>query len=84
MESGRGLIAELGCGTGKMTRRLAAAGYDMIGIDSSCEMLSVAMEGQDPAASSILYLNQDRENLNFTVLWWQWSVSRFDELPDDK
>lgn len=54
-----GLIAELGCGTGKMTRRLAAAGYDMIGIDSSCEMLSVAMEGQDPAASSILYLNQD-------------------------
>lgn len=37
-----GLVAELGCGTGSMTRRLAAAGYDMIGIDLSEEMLDVA------------------------------------------
>lgn len=34
-----GLVAELGCGTGKMTRRLAESGYDMIGIDNSYEML---------------------------------------------
>ncbi len=37
-----GLVAELGCGTGSMTRRLAAAGYDMIGIDLSEDMLDVA------------------------------------------
>ncbi|MBQ9118521.1 MAG: class I SAM-dependent methyltransferase [Lachnospiraceae bacterium] len=37
-----GLVAELGCGTGSMTRRLAAAGYDMIGIDLSEEMLDIA------------------------------------------
>lgn len=58
-----GLVAELGCGTGKMTRRLAKAGYDMIGIDASPEMLAIAMEtdGEDtaPGIGPILYLNQD-------------------------
>ena len=39
-----GLVCELGCGTGQMTRRLAASGYDMIGIDLSEEMLDVARE----------------------------------------
>lgn len=46
MENGvsEGIVCELGCGTGQMTRRLAAAGYDMIGIDLSEEMLDVARE----------------------------------------
>lgn len=39
-----GLVLELGCGTGKVTRRLAKAGYDMIGIDLSEEMLEIARE----------------------------------------
>ena len=39
-----GLVCELGCGTGQMTRRLAAVGYDMIGIDLSEDMLDVARE----------------------------------------
>ncbi|MGN0143178.1 MAG: class I SAM-dependent DNA methyltransferase [Roseburia sp.] len=39
-----GLILDLGCGTGKMTRLLAAAGYDMIGVDNSEEMLEIARE----------------------------------------
>lgn len=51
-----GLVAELGCGTGKMTRRLAESGYDMIGIDNSYEMLGIAMEHP---AEGILYLCQD-------------------------
>ena len=51
-----GLVAELGCGTGKMTRRLAESGYDMIGIDNSYEMLGIAMEYP---AEGILYLCQD-------------------------
>lgn len=69
-----GLVCELGCGTGQMTRRLAAAGYDMIGIDLSEEMLDVAREQEygayegdfeeeeveeDAAEPSILYLQQD-------------------------
>ena len=53
----QGIVLELGCGTGKMTRLLAQAGYDMIGIDNSQEMLQVAREStQDP---NILYLLQD-------------------------
>lgn len=52
-----GLVAELGCGTGNITRRLAKAGYDMIGIDNSCNMLDVARSKNDE--NSILYLCQD-------------------------
>lgn len=62
-----GLVCELGCGTGSITRRLRDAGYDMIGIDLSEDMLDVAREyelaaeeREDPAgAPDILYLNQD-------------------------
>ncbi|MCR5677625.1 MAG: class I SAM-dependent methyltransferase [Agathobacter sp.] len=52
----KGLVLDLCCGTGKMTRLLRDHGYDMIGIDLSYEMLQVAME-QD--SQDILYLNQD-------------------------
>lgn len=52
----KGLMAELGCGTGKMTRLLQQEGFDMIGIDNSYDMLGIAME-QGPA--DILYLCQD-------------------------
>ena len=48
------LVAELGCGTGEITKRLAAS-YDMIGIDHSEEMLSVARE----KAPEVLWLLQD-------------------------
>mgnify|MGYP000077230318 FL=1 len=35
-----GRICELGCGTGVMTEKFAAAGYDMIGLDKSVDMLA--------------------------------------------
>ncbi len=66
-----GLVLDLCCGTGKLTRLLRDKGYDMIGVDSSYEMLEIAREaeyGDDAVdeyietsenASSILYLNQD-------------------------
>lgn len=56
---GQGLILELGCGTGKMTRRLAKCGFDMIGIDNSEEMLAIAREKSLETEGSILYLCQD-------------------------
>lgn len=37
-----GLVLDLCCGTGKMTRLMAARGYDMTGVDSSEEMLAKA------------------------------------------
>lgn len=52
-----GLILDLGCGTGTMTEMLAAAGYDMIGVDGSEEMLMEAREKMSDA--DILYLCQD-------------------------
>ena len=59
----QGLICELGCGTGNITQRLACMGYDMIGIDSSYDMLAIAREKQleenDSSVNSILYLQQD-------------------------
>ena len=58
-----GLVCELGCGTGQMTRRLADAGYEMIGIDLSAEMLDIAREAEydrvEDLEQSILYLQQD-------------------------
>lgn len=53
------LICELGCGTGSMTRRLRDAGFDMIGIDISGDMLDIAREKELPGDESILYLQQD-------------------------
>lgn len=53
----QGIVAELGCGTGKMTRLLAKEGYDMIGIDSSYEMLMEARNNTED--EGILYLCQD-------------------------
>lgn len=53
------LVLDLGCGTGKLTRLLAQAGYDMIGVDASQDMLSIAMEKQEEGDSTILYLLQD-------------------------
>jgi len=53
------LVCELGCGTGSMTRRLAEAGYDMIGIDLSEEMLDIARYDHPECEADILYLNQD-------------------------
>ena len=51
------IVCDLGCGTGQMTRRLKAKGYDMIGIDISYDMLMEAMEAED--SDGILYLCQD-------------------------
>ena len=51
-----GLILDLGCGTGKLTRLMEQKGYDMIGVDNSFEMLDIARE-QD--SENILYLMQD-------------------------
>lgn len=54
-----GLVLELGCGTGTVTEMLADAGYDMIGIDNSEEMLAEAMEKRAESGHDILYLLQD-------------------------
>ena len=54
-----GLVLDLGCGTGTLTELLAEQGYDMIGVDNSSQMLSVAMQKKEKSALDILYLLQD-------------------------
>lgn len=54
-----GIVLDLGCGTGTMTKRLAGYGYDMIGVDNSEEMLELAMEKKTESGYDILYLLQD-------------------------
>lgn len=54
-----GLVLDLGCGTGSLTELLAAAGYDMIGVDNSEDMLQIAMDKRADSGKDILYLMQD-------------------------
>ena len=49
-------MLDLACGTGKMTALMAERGFDMIGVDSSVDMLQIARER---AAEGCLYLLQD-------------------------
>ena len=58
------LVLDLGCGTGKMTFELARRGYDMIGVDGSAEMLSVAYQRKfELGANNTLFLQQDMREL---------------------
>lgn len=59
----RNVVVELGCGTGSLTELLADKGYDMIGIDSSQEMLNIAQEKKEKSGKEILYLLQDIREL---------------------
>ena len=55
----KGLICELGCGTGNVTERLFQKGFDMIGIDNAPQMLELAEKKKEAAQSDSLYLCQD-------------------------
>lgn len=56
-----GLVLDLGCGTGNVTEQLAEAGYDMIGIDMSEDMLNIAMKKREESGHDILYLCQEMQ-----------------------
>lgn len=56
-----GLVLDLGCGTGTLTEYLAGRGYDMIGVDNSCDMLDKALQKREQSGLDILYLCQDMQ-----------------------
>ena len=56
-----GLVLDLGCGTGNMTELLYVAGYDMIGVDASADMLEQAVRKKEEARIDVLYLMQEME-----------------------
>ena len=63
LASERNLVLDLGCGTGTLTELMADAGYDMMGIDMSYDMLQIAMDKQAQSGHDIMYLCQDMREL---------------------
>ena len=61
--TGKKLLLDLACGTGSLSFEMAKLGYDVIGVDSSADMLSVAMSKND-GSSRAMFLNQPMQNLN--------------------
>lgn len=60
----RGLLLDLGCGTGTLTVLLSQAGYEPVGADSSPDMLCAAQEKALAAGQNILFLCQDMTQLD--------------------
>lgn len=56
-------VADIGCGTGKLTVELKKRGYDVIGADISEEMLAVAEKNARDAGEKIRFVRQDMRNL---------------------
>lgn len=64
-ESGKSMkkIADLGCGTGEITTKLASKGYEMIGVDYSQDMLTYAENKANNKNLDIKWLHQDIKEL---------------------
>ena len=60
----RGLLLDLGCGTGTLSFLLEQRGFDIIGVDASEDMLAVANEKKYEDNSSALFLCQKAEELD--------------------
>lgn len=59
-----GILLDLACGTGTVCEIMSARGFDVIGVDSSQEMLNFAMEKRFESGRDILYLCQDMAELD--------------------
>ncbi len=58
------LLLDLACGTGSISEAMAGLGYDVMGVDYSEEMLSVAMNKRFDSGLDIQYLCQDMRQLD--------------------
>ena len=81
-----GILADLGCGTGELTLMLTQAGYDMIGIDQSEEMLCVVRDKAEQLGLSgrLLLLRQDLLQLDLygTIRGAVSTFDTFNHIPD--
>ena len=53
-----GTVLDLACGTGTLTSLIASRGYEMIGVDSSPDMLAQAQNRAFEEGQNILFLCQ--------------------------
>ncbi len=58
----RPILLDAACGTGECTVKMAAKGYDMIGLDISPDMLQIAAE--KPTADQIMWICQDMTEMD--------------------
>ncbi len=61
---GEGILLDLACGTGTVSLLLSEMGYDVIGVDASEDMLSVAQEKKMESGADIIFLCQRMEELD--------------------
>ena len=57
-------LLDLACGTGSLSFGLEQFGYDIVAVDNSYEMLSVAAEKRGELESSVLFLCQEMSELD--------------------
>lgn len=60
----KGILLDLACGTGSLSEELAKAGFDVIGVDSSQDMLNQALDKKFDSGLPIQYLAQDMRKLD--------------------
>ncbi len=60
------VVVDLACGTGNLSEKLNALGYEVIGVDGSPEMLDIAQKKKEEKGLDITYLCQDMTELD---LW---------------
>ncbi|MBR7057676.1 MAG: class I SAM-dependent methyltransferase [Stomatobaculum sp.] len=57
-------VLDLACGTGRLSWLLAQRGYEVIGVDLSCDMLAVAASREEEVRFRPLFLNQSLQELD--------------------
>ena len=61
---GAELLLDLACGTGSLSFALEPFGYDIVAVDNTYEMLSVAAEKRGELESNVLFLCQEMSELD--------------------
>ena len=59
-----GILLDLACGTGTLSVEMSKRGYEVIGVDASGEMLSIAMNNAAESEQSIMFLCQTMQELD--------------------
>ncbi|MDE5992374.1 MAG: class I SAM-dependent methyltransferase, partial [Oscillospiraceae bacterium] len=60
----KNILLDLACGTGSLSEAFSEMGYDVIGVDSSEEMLNAALDKKFDSGHNIQYLCQDMTKLD--------------------